>query len=172
MKKIKIYGLLNLKALFMFDNFNNNFENTINAAYKMSEDGAEGVVLLGKNFRTRRLISKYLKNRLDIPVVSFVNSEKQFAKVLEEKTVFSNSRLPGTIFTLRPTNSDFLRKKLSEAILIKNQDILRIFNTGKDFIPEYSALISFGLCNLKYKFLISEEVLSARKGAELYKKLS
>ena len=171
MKKIEIAGLLNLESLFLFDDLKKNFENAVNSAYKMSEDGAKYVVIWGSNFNARVKIYKYLKNKMDIPVTPFVLSELQYAKVLEEDIVFSGKNLPETIYTLRPKKNDFLKSKMSNSILITNKDILKIFKTTLDFTTEFSSMIAFRLCEINYKFFITEEVLSARKGAELCNKL-
>ncbi len=171
MKKISIVGLLNLNALFLFDKFNKNFENTVNAAYKINEDGANSVVVWGNTFKTRLKVYEYLKGRLDIPVVPFVSSETQFAEILNEKRVFAKKDFPETIFALRPKSINFLEEKISDAVLITNKDITKVFKTTPDFIPEYATITAFRLCELSYKFLITEEVLSARKGTKLCKKL-
>ncbi len=171
MNMIKIGGLLNLNALYLFEEENKNFENAVNAAYKMSEDKVDLIVIYGKTFTQRKSVYKYLKKKMDITVIPSVSSEKQFAQILDEKLVFSEKHLPGTVFMINPKNKEFMRKKISDAILLGNDQLIKIFNTTIDFVSDYTAISAFRMCMLKYKFIFTEEVLSARIGAELCEKL-
>jgi hypothetical protein len=177
--KTKIIGLLNLNELFVYEKEPANFENAVNAAYKLSEDGADGIVIYGNSFRERLKLFLYLSPKMDIFASPFIKSEKQFNNFTKAKKnvskntiLFSNKKISGTFQTIIPENLEFLRNKDGvNALLITNKNLLKIFHTERDFIPEFSALVSEKVCELDYKYLILEEVLSAEKGAEFCKKL-
>jgi hypothetical protein len=165
---MKIYGLLEIKSLFIFDKFKLNFENAVNASYKMSEDGASGIVLKG-NFNDCIKIEDYLKGKMDIPVGIFVRKEPQYRNLLEKKVemILSNNKFQDAQYVIIPKNSTFLLKR-NQNILIENARILRIFNETIDFLPEIVSSISTRLAELRYDCFITEEVKSAKKGIKLF----
>ncbi len=173
---IKIIGLLNLKHLFIYEEDSANFENAINASYKLSEDGANGVLIYGSTFKNRLKLFQYLKDKMDIFVTPFVKTEKQAKLITHRVPIFSENKLDHTIKTIIPKNLNFLSNSVYEqdkesAILLSDERILRLFHTSIDFLPELSALISNKICERGYSYIILERVLSARKGAEFCKKI-
>ncbi len=168
---MKICGLLDLKTLFILDSFKRNFENAVNASYKMSEDGAQSIVIKG-NFDDAIKIHSYLKGKMDIPLAVFVNSELQYKKALKSEVglIFSEKKFPKSREVLIPRNRSFLSKK-GKNILIENKKLLKIFRETVDFLPEIVSAVAFRLSQLGYKYFITEEILSARKGSKIYKYL-
>ena len=168
---MKIYGLVDLKTLFVFDDFKLNFENAVNASYKMSEDGAQSIVIKG-NFSDVMKIQSYLNGKMDIPVAVFVNSKLQYEEVLKSEAclVFSEKKFPESKEVIIPRSRSFLSKK-GENILIENKRLLTIFNETVDFLPEIVSTIAFRLGQLNYERFITEEIRSARKGFKIYKSL-
>ncbi len=166
MNKIKIVGLLNLKDLFIFKNYAANFENAVNAAYKLSEDGAAGVVIYGKLFSVRKKIFLHLKDRLDIPVSPFITSKVQIAG-MKSKFLFSAFGAEGTKKVTVPGSIDSLKEKYSPGILITNKNILKLFRSSPDYLDEITAMVACKSEKLGYEYLITENVLSAVKGAEV-----
>lgn len=165
---MKIYGLLDLRNLFIFGSFKLNFENIVNASYKMSEDGAQGVVIKG-SFKDCLKIEEYLKGKMDIPIGIFVRKESQCRNLLEKKVemILSNNEFQNAQYVIIPKNSKFLLKR-NQNILIENRRILRIFNETIDFLPEMVSSISSRLSELDYDCFITEEVKSAKKGIKLF----
>jgi hypothetical protein len=168
---MKICGLIDLKTLFILDSFKRNFENAVNASYKMSEDGAQSIIIKG-NFDDAIKIHSYLKGKMDISVAVFVNSELQYKKVLKSEVslIFSEKKFSKSREVLIPHNQSFLSKK-EKNILIENKRLLKIFNETVDFLPEIVSAVAFRLSQLGYECFITEEILSARKGSRIYKYL-
>lgn len=163
---MKIYGLLNLKNLFLSKNINANLENAMIAAYKMSEDGASGIVIYG-NIKDEIKVYEILKSRMDIPVFVFTNSSRHFVRNFSSsaKHVFSE-RLESTNHLKVVKNfNDF--KELDGTILVTNDRILKIFKEEKDFLPEIIATVSYYLFHNNCKIFVNEEVSSAIKGIKV-----
>ena len=168
---MKVFGLLNLNALFIFKKYNENFENAINAAYKMCEDGVDGIVIKG-NFKSAIDIYNFLKRRIDVPVAIFVKTELQY-KVANNSlilTIFSDKLFPNSIRTVYPRDRTFLKKKIGDAILLPNKRLLHLFRETEDSIPELTALVSYKLAKLGYNYVIMEEIISAKRGLKFSKK--
>jgi len=174
----KIIGLLNLKHLFIYEENGANFENAVNASYKLSEDGADGILIYGSTFKNRLRLFQYLKDRLDIFVSPFVKTKKQLNLVTPyHAPIFSKEGFSHTIKTITPENLLFLnesdyKKNKRTAILLPDETIQKLFYTSVDFLPEFSALISHKICEKQYGYIILERVLSAQKGAEFCKKVN
>ncbi len=172
----KIIGLLNLKHLFIYEENSANFENAINASYKLSEDGANGVLIYGSTFKNRLKLFQYLKDKMDIFVTPLVKTEKQAKLITPRVPIFSKNKLDHTIKAIVPKNLNFLNSPIykrdkESAILLSDEHILRLFHTSVDFLPEFSALLSNKICEKGYSYIILERVLSARKGTEFCKKI-
>jgi hypothetical protein len=168
---MKIYGLVDLKSLFILDSFKSNFENAVNASYKASEDGALSIVIKGK-LPDALKIRTYLNNKMDIPVGIFVNSKLQYKNALNNgiSLIFSEREFPRAKEVLIPGNKNFLSMK-GKNILIENRRLLKFFKETVDFLPEIVSAVSFRLSQLNYDCFITEEVLSAKKGLEISKYL-
>ncbi len=171
---IKIIGLLNLKELFIFKSPEANKENAIEAAYKFSEDGANGIAVYGKTFSERKTIANLLKPKLDIPVNPIITSEKQIESLPYEKIFFSIKKIKSLnreiIFTREITEIEIFKEN-NIAILVTNKKALKVFNSEPDYIDEIVSLITCKAVLKNVKFFLTENVLSARKGAEICKKL-
>ena len=173
----KIIGLLNLKHLFIYEEDSANFENAVNASYKLSEDGASGILIYGSTFENRLRLFQYLKNRLDIFVSPFIKTKKQLSLVAQYTPIFSEeNRAAHAIRTIIPKNLDFLhntnyKENRKTAILLTDETILKLFHTTADFLPEFSALVSNEICKKQYMYVILERVLSAQKGTEFCEKI-
>ncbi len=163
---MRVYGLLDLKNLFLSKNINANLENAMIAAYKMSEDGASGIVIYG-NINDEMKVYDILRSRMDIPVFVFINNSKYFIKNISSKENY--------IFSERLENAKHLKvvkgindlKELGKTILITNDRILKIFREEKDFLPEIIASVAYYLFNNNCKIFVTEEVLSAIKGIKV-----
>lgn len=168
---MKIFGLIDIKSLFIFEKYSENFENAINAVYKMCEDGAEGIVING-NFKATLDIYRFLRGKVDIPVGVFVKTERQYdlANHALVINIFSKEPLPGTIATLYPINKTFLNEKVSDAVLIPNKRLLNLMKDTEDAIPELTALVSCKLARLGYSYIITQEIISAKKGLKFFRK--
>ncbi len=169
---MKIFGLIDLKSLFIFDNYPDNFENSINAAYKMCEDGVNGLAIAG-NFKDALKICDFLKDKVDVPVTVVVKTERQHevtAKYLMPP-VFSKKLLTRSIRTVFPHNTDFLQRKMGDAIIFFNNSLLKIFHEEGEYIPEIIAVISYRMAETGYEYIITSEPLSARAGLKLFLKI-
>ena len=171
----KIIGLLNLKHLFIYEENSANFENAVNASYKFSEDGANGILIYGSTFENRLRIFQYLKDRLDIFVSPFVKTKNQLGLVALHTPIFSEEKFNHVVKTIAPKNLDFLKnsnykENRKTAILLTDETILKLFHTTTDFLPEFSALVSSEVCKKHYGYIVLERVLSAQKGTEFCKK--
>jgi len=173
----KIIGLLNLKHLFIYEENGANFENAVNASYKLSEDGADGILIYGSTFKNRLRLFQYLKDRLDIFVSPFIKTKNQLGLVTPHTPIFSEEKQSYAVRTIVPkklyflNNTDYKENK-KKAILLPDETILKLFHTSVDFLPEFSALISHKICEKQYGYIILERVLSAQKGAEFCKKVN
>jgi len=117
---MKIFGLIDLRSLFIFDNYSDNFENSINAAYKMCEDGVSGLAIIG-NFKDALKIYNFLKDKVDIPVTIVVKTERQ-RKVATKylmSPIFSKKLLSHSVKTVFPDNANFLKKKMGDIEWLK-----------------------------------------------------
>ncbi len=173
---IKIIGLLNLDELFVFKNASANLENAVNAAYKFSEDGAKGIAIYGKSFRNRIEIASILKDRLDIPASPVALSIKQLNLIKGYGKIFSLvkpfSENTDAIFTEKLKTLNTLKGKGKfSALLVTNKSALRIFHSDWDYLDEIIALTICKAEILNVRYFLTENVLSARKGAELCRKL-
>lgn len=168
---MKVYGLLNLPSIFILENFNINFENAVNAVYKMSEDGAEGIVIKG-NFSISLRLFSYLKGRMDIPIFLFIRSEREFekAKMAHIRHVFSEKEIKGSK-QLKILRASSTINESKDTILVEDRRVQRIFGETEDYLPELIGILSFRLCEVGCKTFITEEVRSAKAGVRLYKKL-
>lgn len=175
MTNLKIIGLLNLNELFIFKDSVANFENAVNSAYKLSEDGANGIIVFGKSFFERNKICSYLKPRLDIPVSPLVNSENQLKLIENDNFLFSVKHfgIKKIIRLLEPKTKSMLLKSNNEfsGILLTNKRALKIFKMEADYLDEVIAVLACRATYFGLKYFATENVLSARKGAELCKKL-
>ena len=172
----KIIGLLNLKHLFIYEENSANFENAVNASYKLSEDGADGILIYGSTFENRLRLFQYLKDRLDIFVSPFVKTKNQLGLVAPHTPIFSEEKQSHAVRTIVPKNLDFLhhsdyKENRKTAILLTDETILRLFHTTTDFLPEFSTLVSNEICKKQYMYVILERILSAQKGTEFCKKV-
>ena len=172
----KIIGLLNLRHLFIYKENGANFENAVNASYKLSEDGASGILIYGSTFENRLKLFQYLRDRLDIFVSLFVKTRNQLSLVAPYTPIFSEEKLEHTVRTIVPKSLHFLnnsnyKENEKTAILLTDETILKLFHTTTDFLPESSALISNEICKKQYIYMILERVLSAQKGTEFCKKI-
>jgi len=166
---MKIFGLLDLGALFIFEKYGENFENSVNAAYKMCEDGANGIVIKG-NFGKSLNIYNFLKDRVDLPLTIFVRTEEQYkvSTGFLMLPIFSDKPFSGSIRTISPGNMEFLKKKKGDAILLLNKRLLKLFSETEDFIPELIATVSYRMAEIGYDYMLTSEPLSARKGLRLF----
>ncbi len=166
---MKIFGLINLRSLFIFDNYPDNFENSINAAYKMCEDGVNGLAIIG-NFKDALKIYNFLKGKVDVPVTVVVKTEQQSRVATKYLMVpiFSKKLLPYSVKAVFPGNANFLKIKNGDAIIFFNKSLLKIFHEEDDYIPEIIAVISYRMAEIGYEYIITSEPLSARIGLKLF----
>ncbi|MCD6107187.1 MAG: hypothetical protein J7J57_03170 [Caldisericaceae bacterium] len=166
---MKIFGLIDLRSLFIFDNYSDNFENSINAAYKMCEDGVSGLAIIG-NFKDALKIYNFLKDKVDIPVTIVVKTERQ-RKVATKylmSPIFSKKLLSHSVKTVFPDNANFLKKKMGDAVVFLNNSLLKIFHEEDDYIPEIIAVASYRMAEIGYEYIITSEPLSVRAGLKLF----
>ena len=168
---MKVFGLLDLRALFIFEKYRENFENAINASYKMCEDGADGIVIKG-NFRATLDIYSFLRGKVDVPIAVFLKTKRQYDLANNSLiiNIFSNESFPGTIKTVYPVDKTFLKKKVSDAVLLPNVRLLHLLRDVEDSIPELTALVSYKLARLRYDYMITPELISAKKGLKFFRK--
>jgi hypothetical protein len=166
---MKIYGLIDLKNLFIFNSFKINFENVVNASYKMSEDGAQGIVIKGK-FADALKVQSYLDGKIDISIGILIGNVVEYEKALDKgiDLIFSQKKFPKANEVLIPLNKKFLALN-GKCILLENRRLLTIFKETVDFLPEIVSVVSFRLSQLNYDCFITEEVRSAKRGLEVSK---
>ncbi len=173
---IKIIGLLNLNELFLFNNKKANIENSVNAAYKLSEDGAKEVVVYGKSFSERKKLVFILKPRLDIPVSTIITSPKQIKLLKNTEKIFSTKEILCSgkkiiPITVLKTVRILKEKNHLKGLLVTNKKALKLFDAEPDYLNEIITVLICKAISLNTEFFITENIPSAKKGAELYKKL-
>jgi len=166
---MKIFGLIDLRSLFIFDNYPDNFENSINAAYKMCEDGVNGLAIIG-NFTDALRIYNFLKGKVDVPVTVVVKTERQrrVATKYLMSPIFSKKLPSHSVKTVFPGNANFLKRKMGDAIVFFNKSLLKIFHEEDGYIPEIIAVVSYRMAEIGYEYIITSEPLSARIGLKLF----
>lgn len=168
---MKIFGLIDLEALSIFDNYSDNFENSINAAYKMCEDGVNGLAIIG-SFKDALKLYSFLKDKVDVPVTVVIKTERQ-RKVAAKHLmtpIFSKKLLSHSVKAVFPDNANFLKRKMGDAIVFFNNNLLKIFHEEEDSIPEIIAVVSYQMAEIGYEYIITSEPLSARAGLKLFLK--
>lgn len=166
---MKIFGLIDLRSLFIFNSYSDNFENSINAAYKMCEDGVNGLAIIG-NFKDALKIYNFLKDKVDVPVTVVVKTDRQRKVAIKflMSPIFSKKLLPHSVKAVFPGNANFLKRKMGDAIVFFNNSLLKIFHEEGDYIPEIIAVISYRMAEIGYEYIITSEPLSARAGLKLF----
>lgn len=166
---MKIFGLIDLRSLFIFDNYPDNFENSINAAYKMCEDGVNGLAIIG-NFRDALEIYNFLKNKVDVPVTVVVKTERQrrVATKYLMSPIFSKKLPSPSVKTVFLSNANFLKRKMGDAIVFFNNGLLKIFHEEDGYIPEIISVVSYRMAEIGYEYIITSEPLSAHIGLKLF----
>lgn len=162
---MKVYGLIKIKSLYLSENEDANLENVILASYKMSEDGAKGIVIKG-SFRKAFKILKSLKDKIDIPVFIYCESQNSLTLGKQNKIKVFQS--------INPSEKNYVNtfkiKSFKEAlntIICENEKILKTFREQIDFLPEIISTIAFDFSKKGCKIFITEEVISAVKGEKL-----
>lgn len=136
---MKILGLLDLKALTISDKKEVNIENFRIFSYKLSELGAEGVVIKGGNEKYE--IKMLLTNELDIPVIDIEDLKAEIINV-----------------------DEFLNKKKGKMLLIDDEVLLSLFNKNRDYLPNLISLISYKAKIEDIDTIITTDIESARIG--------
>jgi len=155
---MKIYGLLNLKTLFLSNSRDANFENAVNASYKMSEDGALALIISGRINDSIELY-KILVDKLDIPLGIYVKKPSELKKAKREgieKLYSIDLKMSKKINIPKSVNE--LNGKI---VLIDNRSILRMFRESEDFLPEMIAVLTSRLLESGTDIFVTEEVRSA-----------
>lgn len=155
---MKIYGLLNLKTLFLSSNRDANFENAVNSSYKMSEDGALALIISGRINDSIELY-KFLIDKLDIPLGIYVKKPSELKRAKKEgieKLYSVDLKMSKKISAPKSING-----LSGKVVLIDNRSILRIFRESEDFLPEMVAVLTSRLVESGADIFITEEVKSA-----------
>ncbi len=155
---MKIYGLLNLKTLFLSNSRDANFENAVNCSYKMSEDGALALIISGRINDSIELY-KILVDKLDIPLGIYVKKPSELKKAKREgieKLYSIDLKMSKKINIPKSVNE--LNGKI---VLIDNRSILRMFRESEDFLPEMIAVLTSRLLESGTDIFVTEEVKSA-----------
>ncbi|BAL81106.1 hypothetical protein [Caldisericum exile] len=131
---MKILGLLDLNKLKISEKEEVNFENYRIFSYRLSELGADGIYIKGINKDSDLIFINELKNEIDIPIFK----ENDFEDIIHIE--------------------EFLKGKKGTTLIIEEEEILEHFDGRKEFVPIYTALISYKAKKEGFITLIVEDI--------------
>ena len=137
----KIFGLLNLETLKLGKDSTTNFKNYEVFSYRLSELGAESIIVLGKQEEIA-LVKNALKKNLDIPILSILELNKNDVVSVE----------------------DFLNGKTGKILLLDDNKIMQIFNERLDLLPNLISLITYKAKTTEIEIIATTDIESANLG--------
>lgn len=140
---MKVYGLLEVEELRISNKKEINFENYRIYSYRISELGADGIVIKGSKSDEEKMFFENLKLELDIPIFEIENFKDALS--LEE----------------------FLEGKKTKALILEDSKILEYFDARKEFIPIYTALIAYKAKKEGIETLIAKDVEAVKTSLRL-----
>jgi hypothetical protein len=140
---MKIYGLLDINELRISDKKEVSFENYRIFSYRVSELGADGIVVRGSKSEEETKFFENLKRELDIPLFEVENFKDALS--LDE----------------------FLKGKRGSTLIIEDSKILEHFDGRKEFIPIYTALIAYKAKKEGFETLIAKDVEAVKTSLRL-----
>lgn len=135
---MKIFGLIDVEELTISSEFDVNLENFRIFSYKLSELGAEEIVVAGEKMLVDKVVS-ILKDELDVLIVS-----------LEDLEI-----MPATV-------EEFMKGSKKDVLILKDKEILRIFNIEKTLLPNAISVLTYKAKSEGIKTLITSDVESAK----------
>jgi|GEM_PF-5309300 len=135
---MKILGLIEVNKVSISEKEDINFENILILAYKLSELGAESIVLLNEKKENCIKIKERLKEKLDIPV-------------------FTVEELKGHVVSVE----EYLRGIKSETLIIEEGKILSIFDEKRENLPQLISLICYKAKKDGFKAVATTDIESA-----------
>jgi len=136
--EVKIFGLIDVEELTISSEFDVNLENFRIFSYKLSELGAEEIVVAGEKMLVDKVVS-ILKDELDVLIVS-----------LEDLEI-----MPATV-------EEFMKGSKKDVLILKDKEILRIFNIEKTLLPNAISVLTYKAKREGIKTLITSDVESAK----------
>lgn len=140
---MEIYGLLDLERLEISDKKEVNFENYRIFSYRVSELGADGIVVKGVLTNEDNEFLNVLKNEVDIPI-------------------FKLEELENVI-----TTKEFLQGKKGNVLLLEDSFLLEYFDGRKEFIPIFIALMVYKAKKEGFSMVIVSDVEAAKASLKI-----
>lgn len=135
---MKILGLIEVNKVSISEKEDVNFENILILAYKLSELGAESIVLLDGKKENCMRIKEQLEENLDIPVLT-IEEIKGHVVFIEE----------------------YLNGSNGETLIIEEEKLLSLFNEKRDNLPQLISLVCYKAKKDGFKAVTTTDIESA-----------
>ncbi|MEF3245016.1 MAG: hypothetical protein K6343_03410 [Caldisericaceae bacterium] len=135
---MKILGLIEVNKVSISEKEDVNFENILILAYKLSELGAESIVLLDGKKENCMRIKEQLEENLDIPVLT-IEEIKGHVVFIEE----------------------YLNGSNGETLIIEEEKLLSLFNEKRDNLPQLISLVCYKAKKDGFKAVATTDIESA-----------